>query len=231
MRGIALGAALVWAASLHTPALAADDASVSLNEALQTCSGIEDDAARLACVDVILNRLDTPATPPPPPVVPAPVAPAPAEPAVAPPVAPAPAVTPPQEPRAAPVRRAAPQRALVDLHTLHSGRLPETRPDLFGAKDLSPEAFSTLIDSLDGDIVLDGEEVQSITMTVERHGYTRRGKAYVVLENGQIWRATRAGRLAFSTRTTQQAEIVRGWLGAFRMSLDGGRYVAVERVK
>ncbi len=113
-----------------------------------------------------------------------------------------------------------------------ANRLPETIPELFGARDLPDDAVVEITRDIDMEAVFRGEEIDRITAPVTRAGRNNAGKYFVVLENGHLWRQQDSSRVLAPRGGPDSVVIERGALGAFFMRLEGrGRAIRVERVR
>lgn len=68
---------------------------------------------------------------------------------------------------------------------------------------------------------LEAEEPGSLRATVVEHGENAYGKAFVVLDNGQVWRATKGTRIRFHRDKPSVVTIERGWVGGYFLKVEG----------
>lgn len=108
----------------------------------------------------------------------------------------------------------------------HSSPAQQTTPQQFGSENLpSTKAKEEAVET----------ELESISAGVSKYGYTKFGKFFVFLDNGQVWRqidgdADQAHfrRVAANNKVT----IERGLIGSYNMTInDSDRVFKVTRVK
>ncbi len=112
---------------------------------------------------------------------------------------------------------------------LLGGGVPETSPETFGANDLDEEKFAALAEDTE---IKPGDDLRKITAKAVRFGFNNAGKAFVELESGAIWRATRAQKVYFDKDGPNTVEIRRAALGSYLMRVNGrGKAIRVRRIK
>lgn len=95
----------------------------------------------------------------------------------------------------------------------------ETTPDEFGSGDMEQERARAegRVDDLEDERGV----IQSISANVVEWGRNPRGKYFVVLDNGHVWRQTDEGRVPLRNNRENSVTIRRGRLGAFFLKVDG----------
>ena len=110
-----------------------------------------------------------------------------------------------------------------ELTTVSREDIEEVRRESFGLS--LPSLPRLALPSLGGD----DEELNRVTVAVDRVRADAYGKAIVTLENGQVWRQIDDTRVLAIRRGAEMAEIRRASLGSFKMKLDNGRSFRAKR--
>ncbi len=99
------------------------------------------------------------------------------------------------------------------------GRDRETTPDEFGSADMEQEQARAerRTDELESERGI----VQSIDAVVVEWGRNPRGKYFVVLDNGHVWRQTDEGRVPLRNSGQNTVHIRRGAMGSFFLKANG----------
>lgn len=109
-------------------------------------------------------------------------------------------------------------------------RRRETTPDEFGSAEL--EQRQAREEGRADELAEDNDILTEITATVVEWGRNPRGKYFMVLENGHVWRQTDDGRIPLRNSGTNTVSIRRTALGGFMLKANGvNRTFRVERIR
>ncbi len=109
-------------------------------------------------------------------------------------------------------------------------RRRETTPDEFGSAEL--EQRQAREEDRSDELAEDSGILTEVTATVVEWGRNPRGKYFVVLDNGHVWRQTDDGRIPLRNSGGNTVSIRRTALGGFMLKANGvNRTFRVERIR